>query len=59
MPGRTVHQLHAVAQVLQQMHHRGGDAALGLEPCDKHFAACGQALADDLPLRGSGCIRRP
>ncbi|MNV79845.1 hypothetical protein D3C71_1734140 [compost metagenome] len=47
--GTDIDQLHAVAQVLQQVAHAHGDAALGLEAGNEHPLLARQALGDTVP----------
>ncbi|MNH20527.1 hypothetical protein D3C79_803030 [compost metagenome] len=49
VPGADVDQLHAIAQVLQQVAHAHGDAALGLEAGDEHPRFARQALRHIVP----------
>ncbi len=51
VPGTEVDQLHPIAQVLQQVAHAHGQAALGLKTCNKDPALARQALGHVVPGR--------
>ncbi|MNZ33527.1 hypothetical protein D3C78_508730 [compost metagenome] len=59
MPGTAIDHLHAIAQVLQQVGHALGDAALGLKAGDEYLASLRQALADGVPRRGAAVFVNP
>ncbi|MCY1526747.1 hypothetical protein D9M68_617870 [compost metagenome] len=57
--GRAVHQVHPVAQVLQQVDEGHGDTALGLEAGGVYPRHVRQPLADGAPLRRAAVLVDP